>query len=167
MASKKREADSLAISQEVTTIDDLDLPHAVMHRLVKTAVQLPDAQLQKETKPRVFLNILLIPANDLARQANRKVISSADVLKALEIIEFDEFIPELREGFAEYQKTLKTKKANVKKKRTSTVSNNVVEHGDIESGVIASDELAENEEENIDVDELDGNMNDDIKVDED
>ncbi|KAJ1550830.1 hypothetical protein HK096_004771 [Nowakowskiella sp. JEL0078] len=104
-------------------------------------------------------------ANDVAKQANRKVISSADVFKALEIIDFDEFVPGLRDEFTEYQKTLKAKKvASLKKKRTSDT---VIEQVEGDSAAIASEEPVENEEEILNVDELDGIMDDDDGNDDD
>ncbi|KAI7855193.1 histone-fold-containing protein [Circinella umbellata] len=88
----------------MSSIEDNELPKANISRVLKNALP-PGTALQKEAKlavskaATVFINYLSTVANDTAKSANHKTISAPDVFKAMEVLEFDDLIPALRESF--------------------------------------------------------------------
>ncbi|KAI9495306.1 histone-fold-containing protein [Zychaea mexicana] len=89
----------------MASIEDNELPKANISRVLKNALP-PGTALQKEAKvavskaATVFINYLSTVANDTAKSANHKTISAPDVFKAMEVLEFEDLIPSLRESFA-------------------------------------------------------------------
>ncbi|KZT38406.1 histone-fold-containing protein [Sistotremastrum suecicum HHB10207 ss-3] len=100
-------------------IESFELPKALVTRIAKSA--LPDnVKLQKDTVlslvkgSTVFINYLAATAHDIAMSRSHKTISGADVLKALESLEFGDISKQLQlelEAFRVSQKTDKGKKA--------------------------------------------------------
>ncbi|KAG0738120.1 hypothetical protein G6F57_009808 [Rhizopus arrhizus] len=85
------------------SIDDLELPKAVITRVLKNAlpegtVISKDTRLAANRAATVFVNYLASVANDVAKGVNHKTINSPDVIKALEIVELDHLIEPLKEG---------------------------------------------------------------------
>ncbi len=86
----------------MTGIDELELPRAMIARIVKSA--LPDgALLQKDAKnaiskmATIFISYLTATAIDVAAVAKHKTLSTEDILQALTILDFERFVPNLRE----------------------------------------------------------------------
>ncbi|BFZ60114.1 hypothetical protein YB2330_001136 [Saitoella coloradoensis] len=109
------------VGNEKLTIEDLSLPRSVVTRLAKgvmsegTNVQ-KDSVLAMTKAATAFVNYLAATANDLTRNAGKKVISPQDVLKALEIMELPEFSTELEKHLDEYQRATRDKRtANSRK----------------------------------------------------
>ncbi|KAL1934124.1 hypothetical protein VTP01DRAFT_6306 [Rhizomucor pusillus] len=104
----------------MSSIEDNELPKANITRVLKNSLPAGTA-LQKEAKiavskaATVFINYLSTVANDTAKSANHKTISAADVIRALEILEFDHLIEPLKESFAAYQQ-LQTDKRQQRKR---------------------------------------------------
>ncbi|XP_012287304.1 DNA polymerase epsilon subunit 3 [Orussus abietinus] len=104
-------------------MEDLNLPNAVVTRIIKEALP-SGVTVGKEARAAVtkaafiFILYLTSSANSVAKKANRKTISSADVIQAMEDIDFDQFIEPLQEALENFKKTQKEKKdATTKRKQ--------------------------------------------------
>lgn len=103
--------------------EDLNLPNAVVTRIIKES--LPDGvAIGKEAKlavakaSSIFILYLTSAANTIAKKNNRKTIIGSDITKAMEDIEFDQFINPLQEFLEIFKKSKKEKKeANDRKKQ--------------------------------------------------
>lgn len=104
-------------------VEDLNLPNAVVTRIIKEA--LPDGvTVGKEARvaiakaASIFILYLTTSANTVAKKGNRKTITGADVIQAMEDIEFDRFIGSLKEALENFKKSQREKKdASTKKKQ--------------------------------------------------
>ncbi|XP_043286154.1 DNA polymerase epsilon subunit 3 [Venturia canescens] len=104
-------------------LEDLNLPNAVVTRIVKEA--LPDGvTIGKEARVAVakaasiFILYLTSAANTIAKKGNRKTISGADVIQAMEEIEFEQFVTPLKDALETFKKSQKEKKdATTKRKQ--------------------------------------------------
>ena len=65
----------------------------------------------------VFVGYLATHANEYAQAANRKTVAPADVLKALEDLEFGEFRPRLEAQLEKFNENAAKKKAGAKKSK--------------------------------------------------
>uniref|UniRef100_A0A1A9WA23 DNA polymerase epsilon subunit 3 n=1 Tax=Glossina brevipalpis TaxID=37001 RepID=A0A1A9WA23_9MUSC len=112
----------------VERIEDLNLPNAVIARLIKEA--LPDgANVSKEARTTiaraasVFVIFLTSTSTTLARKQNHKTINTVNILDALKQLEFESFIEPLTRDLEVYRKVIKDKKEK-NKKETSTSAEN-------------------------------------------
>ncbi|KAJ1963155.1 hypothetical protein IWQ62_003305 [Dispira parvispora] len=99
----------------VTTIDDLDMPRAVVMRLVKNALNegigvSADSKIAVTKATTVFINYIASMAGDVAKSTNHKTITSQHVIKALEEAEFDDYITTLTAALNARQEMLKAKR---------------------------------------------------------
>ncbi|PON48180.1 Transcription initiation factor [Trema orientale] len=110
-----------------------ELPKAIVRRVVKDKLSHcshdadfnvhKDALLAFTESARIFIHYLSATANDLCKESKRQTISGDDVLKALEEIEFSEFLKPLKASLDEFRKKNAEKKKgasqskDVKKKR--------------------------------------------------
>nr|XP_043634435.1 DNA polymerase epsilon subunit 3-like [Erigeron canadensis] len=112
---------------EKVVADAEELPKAIVKRIVKDKLsQLSqdgaDIQVLKDPlsafseSARIFIHYLSATANDICKESKRQTISAEDVFKALEEIEFPEFVGSLRTSLAEF------KRKNTKRKSDSTKS---------------------------------------------
>ncbi|KAL7291497.1 DNA polymerase epsilon subunit 3 [Trichogramma pretiosum] len=106
-------------------LEDLNLPNAVVTRIVKEA--LPDGvTVAKEARAAVakaasiFILYLTSSANVIAKKSNRKTVSGTDVIQAMEDIEFEQFVEPLNEALENFKKNQKTKKDAAAKKKEQT-----------------------------------------------
>lgn len=106
----------------VERIQDLNLPNAVIGRLIKDA--LPDGiNASKEFRTAVgraasvFVIYLSSAATEEAKKANMKTIGANHVFAALEAVEFESFVEPLKEALEVYRKTAKEKKDKVPAKK--------------------------------------------------
>ena len=89
-----------------------DLPKALVKRIVKAKlVELTGEDDSKEfvtnkdalaalaESAKVFITYLAATANDICKEGKRQIISAEDILKALEDMEFSEFVAPLRDHF--------------------------------------------------------------------
>ncbi|XP_005192041.1 DNA polymerase epsilon subunit 3 [Musca domestica] len=109
----------------VERIEDLNLPNAVITRLLKDA--LPDgANVSKEARSAiaraasVFVIFLTSTSTSLARKQNHKTITATNILDALKQLEFESFIDPLTKDLEAYRKVVKDKKDKAKKDTSGT-----------------------------------------------
>ncbi|XP_060769286.1 DNA polymerase epsilon subunit 3 [Neoarius graeffei] len=134
--------------------EDLNLPNAVITRIIKEA--LPDGvNVSKEARraisqaASVFVLYATSCANSFAMKAKRKTLNAGDVMSAMEEMEFERFLPPLREALEAYKKGQKGKKEASEQKRKDKEKKNGTEETD------KSREEEEDEEEHME-DEQDG-----------
>ena len=111
----------------VERIEDLNLPNAVITRLIKEG--LPDnANVSKEARAAiaraasVFVIFLTSTSTALARKQNHKTITATNILDSLKDLEFESFIEPLTKDLEAYRKIVKDKKEK-SKKDTNTAEN--------------------------------------------
>lgn len=104
----------------VERIEDLNLPNAVITRLIKEG--LPDnANVSKEARAAiaraasVFVIFLTSTSTALARKQNHKTITATNILDGLKDLEFESFIEPLTKDLEAYRKIVKDKKEKNKK----------------------------------------------------
>lgn len=102
--------------------EDLNLPNSVITRIIKEA--LPDGVIiSKESRAAiskaasVFVLYCTSCANNFALQQKRKTLKDTDVLQALEEMEFEDFVPQLKEYLETFKTEQKGKKAASEKRR--------------------------------------------------
>ncbi|KZV41736.1 DNA polymerase epsilon subunit D [Dorcoceras hygrometricum] len=91
-----------------------ELPKTIVRRLVKNKLSqlssdceisvLRDSLQAFSESARIFIHYLSAAANDICKESNRQIISAEDVFKALEEIEFTEFIAPLRASLEEFRR---------------------------------------------------------------
>ncbi|XP_043490706.1 DNA polymerase epsilon subunit 3 [Polistes fuscatus] len=116
-------------------LEDLNLPNAVVTRIIKEA--LPDGvTIGKDARTAIakassiFILYLTSSANIIAKKANHKTISGADVLQAMADIDFDQFVDPLQESLENFKRTQKEKKDATKKKQSKKEEDEIVEEED-------------------------------------
>ncbi|KAM7347746.1 DNA polymerase epsilon subunit 3 Chrac-14 [Cochliomyia hominivorax] len=109
----------------VERIEDLNLPNAVITRLIKEG--LPDsANVSKEARAAiaraasVFVIFLTSTSTALARKQNHKTITATNILDALKQLEFESFVEPLTKDLEAYRKVVKDKKEKSKKDTSAT-----------------------------------------------
>lgn len=109
----------------VERIEDLNLPNAVITRLIKEG--LPDsANVSKEARAAiaraasVFVIFLTSTSTALARKQNHKTITATNILDALKQLEFESFVEPLTKDLEAYRKVVKDKKEKGKKDTSAT-----------------------------------------------
>lgn len=130
--------------------EDLNLPNAVITRIIKDAI--PDgvnvskeARLAISKAASVFVLYATSCSNNFALKAKRKTIAAKDVLDALEDMEFDQFIDPLKECLEVYKKEQQGKKDQKKKKEVA-----------VNQSVTAVEEEEEDDDEGVEGMEEDG-----------
>uniref|UniRef100_A0A2P2J3B8 CCAAT-box binding transcription factor subunit HAP3-related family protein n=1 Tax=Rhizophora mucronata TaxID=61149 RepID=A0A2P2J3B8_RHIMU len=112
-----------------------ELPKAIVRRVVRDTLSRlstgdggdlnlhKDALLAFSESARIFIHYLSATANDICKESKRQTINADDVFKALEEIEFPEFVEPLRSSLTEFRKKNSGKRAGasetkeVKKKK--------------------------------------------------
>ncbi|EPS65185.1 hypothetical protein M569_09595, partial [Genlisea aurea] len=102
------------------------LPKTVVRRLVKEKLSqlsrdseisvLRDSLLAFSESARVFIHYLSATAHDICKDSRRQIINAEDVFKALEDIDFPEFIGPLRTALEDFRRK------NTSKKKGATAS---------------------------------------------
>lgn len=113
--------------------EDLSLPNAVIARIMKEA--LPDGVIiSKEARQAiskaasVFVLYCTSCANNNALQQKRKTLKELDVLSAVEEMDFEGFIPSLKQSLEAFKVGQKEKKeASEKRKKMKDQQSSVVE----------------------------------------
>ncbi|KAH8410634.1 hypothetical protein KR009_007725 [Drosophila setifemur] len=113
----------------VERIEDLNLPNAVIARLIKES--LPDgANVSKEARAAiaraasVFAIFVTSSSTSLAHKQNHKTITSKDILTTLSELDFESFVPSLTQDLEVYRKMVKDKKESKASKKDATSSEN-------------------------------------------
>ncbi|CAI9271731.1 unnamed protein product [Lactuca saligna] len=145
---------------EKVVADAEELPKAIVKRLVKDKLSqlsqdggeiqvLKDSLLAFSESSRIFIHYLSATANDICKESKRQTISAEDVFKALEEIEFPEFIASLRTSLEEFKQknakrksdTSKSKEAKKTKTEESPMENGKAEETEAEDvNVVANGE---------------------------
>ncbi|GMH32863.1 hypothetical protein BSKO_00697 [Bryopsis sp. KO-2023] len=68
-----------------------------------------DALLAFSESARVFIWYVTSTANDICREAKRQTVGADDVLRALDDLDFGDFVPQLREVLEDFKKDAKEK----------------------------------------------------------
>ncbi|KAH7415373.1 hypothetical protein KP509_14G040000 [Ceratopteris richardii] len=137
-----------------------ELPRTIVRRLVKGKVaeltkdmtEKREIALHKEAivafseSAKVFIHYLSATANDICKDAKRQIISADDVLKAIEEIEFVEFLEPLRASLEEFRRDNAIKKSEAKekgqaKKRKSDVGD--VQQNEEAAGKVLAQDISE------------------------
>lgn len=99
----------------VERIEDLNLPNAVIGRLIKEA--LPEsASVSKEARAAiaraasVFAIFVTSSSTALAHKQNHKTITAKDILQTLTELDFESFVPSLTQDLEVYRKVVKEKR---------------------------------------------------------
>uniref|UniRef100_A0A7N0U6V3 Transcription factor CBF/NF-Y/archaeal histone domain-containing protein n=1 Tax=Kalanchoe fedtschenkoi TaxID=63787 RepID=A0A7N0U6V3_KALFE len=95
------------------TVDVEQLPKTIVRRVVKEKLSdlsddgpvmvHKDAVLAFSEAARVFIHYLSATANDICKESRRQIVNAEDVLKALEEIEFPEFVDPLKASLDVYR----------------------------------------------------------------
>lgn len=107
---------------DITTFDDAVMPRSTIKAFAKQVLK-PDTIIQKDALvaltegSTVFISYLTTHANDIALSKKRKTIMPADVFEALKTIEFERFVPELKEEYEAATSTSKDKRRQQQKMR--------------------------------------------------
>lgn len=109
--------------REGVNIEDLNLPKSIVTRLAKGVLP-PNTQIQANAvlamtkSATVFVNYLATQANEHTQNANKKTVGPADVLRALDDLDFADFKPRLEQELAKFNE-LATDKRNAYRKRVA------------------------------------------------
>ncbi|KAL1823774.1 hypothetical protein ACET3Z_010552 [Daucus carota] len=155
-----------------------ELPKSIVRRLVKEKLSehgeisvLREAVEAFSESSRVFIHYLSAAANDICKESNRQTINAEDVFKALEDIEFSEFVGPLRASLEDFRQKNAVKRSGAskakapKKSKKETLTNNGTEEeqisneGDEKSAKERQTENETEEEHNNDEENEDGNEN--------
>ncbi|KAF8675259.1 hypothetical protein HU200_047933 [Digitaria exilis] len=107
-----------------------ELPKAIVRRLVKDklahiagggegaeVIVNKDAMTAFAESARIFIHYLSATANDMCKESKRQTINADDVLKALEEMEFSEFVEPLRTSLQEFRNKNADKRSEANKKQ--------------------------------------------------
>ncbi|KAL0369524.1 UNVERIFIED_CONTAM: hypothetical protein Sangu_0270500 [Sesamum angustifolium] len=119
MAEKDKEKEKELTEKVVPEAEEL--PKTIVRRVVKEKLSqlatdseisvLRDSLQAFCESARIFIHYLSATANDICRESNRQIINAEDVFKALEEIEFAEFIGPLRACLEEFRQKNPGRKA--------------------------------------------------------
>ncbi|KAL7739093.1 hypothetical protein ACLKA6_011422 [Drosophila palustris] len=111
----------------VERIEDLNLPNAVIARLIKEAI--PDgSNVSKEARAAiakaasVFAIFVTSSSTALAHKHNHKTITAKDILQTLNELDFESFVPSLTQDLEVYRKMIKDKKESKANNKKDAIS---------------------------------------------
>lgn len=121
----------------VEQIQDLNLPNAIVTRLIKEALPeninvSKDARLAISKAASVFVIYLSSAGATEAKKQKHKMISPTNIISALEEIEFESFVEPVKEALEAFQKKTKDKKQQAAERKKAA--------GDSKSGTTADPE---------------------------
>ncbi|KAF8403306.1 hypothetical protein HHK36_011408 [Tetracentron sinense] len=122
-----------------------ELPRTIVRRVVKEKLSQSsneqDISLHKDSllafseSARIFIHYLSATANDICKESKRQTINADDVFKALEEIEFPEFIVPLKASLDEFRRKNAGKKAEAAKAKEADKKRKMEEEPSAENGV--------------------------------
>ncbi len=132
----------------VEKIQDLNLPTAVVTRLIKDALPeginiAKEARIAISKAASVFIIYLSSAAINEAKKVKHKTMTPQNIFDALEEIEFESFIGPLKESLEVYRKNVKDKKSS---KQTNDKNEDESKEEDDEVAAVADEEEEEKEE---------------------
>ncbi|CAL9107940.1 unnamed protein product [Musa textilis] len=108
-----------------------ELPKAIVRRVVKDKLsqlasggEEEDVSVQKDAllafseSTRIFMHYVSATANDICKESKRQTINADDVLKALEEIDFPEFVEPLKVALEDFRRKNAVKKSGSKGRQT-------------------------------------------------
>eukprot|EP00041_Stephanoeca_diplocostata_P029890 m.890972 g.890972 ORF g.890972 m.890972 type:complete len:191 (+) comp23652_c1_seq34:192-764(+) len=149
---------------------DQELPRAVLQRLIKNVVPdgvgiSRDAKIAFGVAAQIFVSYVTATSNDIAQAAKRKTLSAKDVLEAMEVMGFPDFVDPLKASLEEYKKEQQDKKDKAKRtkaekeaakskiKAEATLDGHLDQDGrkrkDPNAGEIAKESFTENDSEHV------------------
>ncbi|KAL6196178.1 hypothetical protein ACLB2K_031793 [Fragaria x ananassa] len=146
---------------EKVVAETAELPKTIVRRVVKDKLSQcskadADLNVHKEAltafseSARIFIHYLSATANDICRGSKRQTINADDVFKALEDIEFPEFVDPLKASLEELRETNAGKKAGTskaKEAKTKEVKKKKKKKRKLEEPPPKEEEVEEEEEE--------------------
>ncbi|XP_009605311.1 DNA polymerase II subunit B4 [Nicotiana tomentosiformis] len=127
---KDKDKEKVPAAAAAVQIEQEGLPKTIVRRLVKDKLSqlstdtdislLRDSLLAFSESARIFIHYLSATANDICKESKRQTINAEDVFKALEEIEFPEFIEPLRASLEVFRQRNSKRKSGSSK---STESN--------------------------------------------
>ncbi|OIT40618.1 PREDICTED: DNA polymerase epsilon subunit 3-like [Nicotiana attenuata] len=127
---KQKDKEKEKLPAATVQIEQEGLPKTIVRRLVKDKLSqlstdtdislLRDSLLAFSESARIFIHYLSATANDICKESKRQTINAEDVFKALEEIEFPEFIEPLRASLEVFRQRNSKRKSGSSK---STESN--------------------------------------------
>lgn len=106
-----------------------DLPKSMVRRLVKDKLSeggdisvLREALDAFSESSRIFIHYLSAAANDICKESNRQTINAEDVFKALDDIEFSEFVEPLRASLQDFRQKNAVKRSGSSKAKEAKKS---------------------------------------------
>ncbi|PAN10991.1 hypothetical protein PAHAL_2G132000 [Panicum hallii] len=129
-AAQKEPAPAPAAPAAMTEAEVEELPKAIVRRLVKDklahvagggegaeVIVNKDAMAAFAESARIFIHYLSATANDMCMESKRQTINADDVLKALDEMEFSEFLEPLRTSLQEFRNKNADRKSEASKKQ--------------------------------------------------
>uniref|UniRef100_A0A0A9DZ16 Transcription factor CBF/NF-Y/archaeal histone domain-containing protein n=1 Tax=Arundo donax TaxID=35708 RepID=A0A0A9DZ16_ARUDO len=113
----------------MTAAEVEELPKAIVRRLVKDklahiaggegaeVIVNRDAMAAFAESARIFIHYLSATANDMCKESKRQTINADDVLKALDEMEFSEFVEPLRTSLQEFRNKNAGRRSEASQKR--------------------------------------------------
>ncbi|XP_036613801.1 DNA polymerase epsilon subunit 3-like [Trichosurus vulpecula] len=140
--------------------EDLNLPNAVITRIIKEALP-HGVNISKEARSAIsraasmFVLYATSCANNFAMKGKRKTLNAADVLSAMEEMEFQRFISPLKEALDAYRREQKGKKETSEQKkkdkdRTDSEEQDESREDDNDEDDERMEEEEQNDEEEVD-----------------
>ncbi|ONK71292.1 uncharacterized protein A4U43_C04F6970 [Asparagus officinalis] len=105
-----------------------------------------DALLAFAESTRIFIHYLSATANDICKESRRQTINADDVLKAIEEIEFPEFIEPLRASLEEFRKKNASKRSATNAKARESRKKQRSDNEEPRENEEHAEEVAEEEE---------------------
>ncbi|KAL6601529.1 hypothetical protein ACP70R_044749 [Stipagrostis hirtigluma subsp. patula] len=118
-----------AAAAAMTEAEVEELPKAIVRRLVKDklahvaggegaeVIVNKDAMAAFAESARIFIHYLSATANDMCKESKRQTINADDVLKALDEMEFSEFVEPLRTALQEFRNKNADRRTEANKKQ--------------------------------------------------
>ncbi|KAG2633602.1 DNA polymerase epsilon subunit 3-like [Panicum virgatum] len=119
-----------ATAAKMAEVEVEELPKAIVRRLVKDklahvagggegaeVIVNKDAMAAFAESARIFIHYLSATANDMCKESKRQTINADDVLKALDEMEFSEFVEPLRTSLQEFRNKNADKRSEASKKQ--------------------------------------------------
>ncbi|XP_039004720.1 DNA polymerase epsilon subunit 3-like [Hibiscus syriacus] len=133
-----------------------ELPKAIVRRVVKEKLSEcspdydfnvhKDALLAFSESARIFIHYLSATANDICKESKRQTMNAEDVFKALEEIEFSEFVKPLRASLTEFKKKNAGKKGGAAKENEAKKKRKI-EDSSAENGTKTKQKKQDNDKE--------------------
>ncbi|XWS71462.1 hypothetical protein CRYUN_Cryun03dG0139900 [Craigia yunnanensis] len=134
-----------------------ELPKAIVRRVVKDKLSdcspdydfnvHKDALFAFSESARIFIHYLSATANDICKESRRQTMNAEDIFRALEEIEFTDFVKPLKSSLAEFKKKNAGKKGGAAKEKEVKKKRKVEEESSGKSGSKTKQKKGDNDNE--------------------